>query len=89
MATQVKPDKALIAALGPMKIEVVLFTSVGDGESYTSRLSQPVAAFMFPTVDATSTTQNQSAVVGTGANQKVITFHDPAKTSQCLIVIGF
>ncbi|KKN92389.1 hypothetical protein LCGC14_0208800 [marine sediment metagenome] len=89
MATQVQPDKAIIAALGPFKIEVVRFTAVSNDDTYTSRLAQPLAAFCFPTVDAGSTTQNQSATIGTGSNQKVVTFRDPAKTTQTLIVFGF
>lgn len=89
MATQVQPDKALIAALGPMKIEVVRFTSVSNDETYTSRLAQPVAAFMVPGADAGATTQNQSCTIGTGSTQKVITFRDPAVTTQTLIVIGY
>ena len=86
---QVQPDKAIIAALGPFKIEVVRFTGVINGSTYTSRLAQPLASFMVPTADAGATTQNQSCVIGTGANQKVITMHDPAVTTQTLIVIGF
>ncbi len=89
MATQVQPDKAIIAALGPFKIEVVRFTSVTNDQSYTSRLSQPFAAILIPRADAGSTTQNQSATIGTGANQKLITFRDPAVTAQTLIVIGY
>jgi hypothetical protein len=87
--TQVQPDKALIAALGPFKIEIVRATSVSNGYTYTSRLAQPVAAFTFPSTDAGATAYQASAVVGTGANQKVITIHDPATSSQTLIVIGF
>ncbi len=83
------PDKAIIAALGPFKIEIVRLTGVVNGNTYTSRLSQPIAAFAFPNVDAGSTTQNQSATIGTGSNQKVVTFRDPAKTTQTLIVFGF
>ena len=89
MATQVKPDKAIIAALGPFKIEVVQFTSVTNDQTYTSRLAQPFAALLFPTTDAGATTQTQSATIGTGANQKLITFRDPAVTSQTLIVFGY
>ena len=89
MATVAFPDKAIIAALGPFKIEVVRLTSVSNTDTYTSRLSQPIAAFMVPGTDADSTTQNQSCTVGTGANQKVITLLDPAVTTQTLIVFGF
>lgn len=89
MTTVAFPDKAIIAALGPFKVEIVRLTGVSDAETYTSRLSQPIAAFMVPATDADTTTQNQSAVVGTGANQKVITLYDPAVTGQTLIVIGF
>jgi hypothetical protein len=92
MTTVAYPDKAIIAALGPFKIEVVRLTSVSDGETYVSRLAQPIAAFMFPGTDAGSTTQNQSAVVNaaaTSATQKTITLYDPAVTTQTLIVIGF
>jgi hypothetical protein len=87
--TQVQPDKAIIAALGPFKIEVVRATSVVNGYTYTSRLSQPIAAFMFTSTDAGASAYTSSCVVGTGANQKVITCHDPTTSSQTLIVIGF
>jgi len=83
------PDKAIIGALGPFKIEIVRLTGVVNGNEYTSRLSQPIAAFMVPTADAGATTQNQSCVIGTGSDQKVVTLHDPAVTTQTLIVIGF
>ncbi len=85
MATVVTPDKALIAALGPFKIEILQLTSVSNDDTVSSKLVRPIAAFMVPSVDATSTTQNQSATV----SGQTITLRDPAKTSQTLIVIGF
>jgi hypothetical protein len=92
MTTIAFPDKAIIAALGPFKIEVVRLTGVSDGETYVTRLAQPFAAFMVPATDADSTTQNQSAqvnVAATAATAKTITLFDPAVTGQTLIVIGF
>jgi hypothetical protein len=92
MTTVAFPDKAIIAALGPFKIEVVRLTGVAEGETYVSRLAQPIAAFMVPATDGGSTTQNQSCVVNaaaTAATAKTITLHDPMVTGQTLIVIGF
>jgi hypothetical protein len=83
------PDKAIIAALGPFKIEVVRLTGVQDGESYTSRLAQPIAAFAVPATDAGAGAAVTSAVVGTGADQKVITLHDNPTTGLTLFIVGF
>ena len=87
MATVTFPDKAFIAALGPLKLEVVFLTAVTDEDQYVSKLQRPLAAFMFPNGDATGTTTNQSATV----SGKTVTMHDPyaAASAQTLIVVGF
>ena len=85
LVTVTQPDKLLIAALGPFKIEVVQCTSVDNDDTYVSRLVTPVVAFCVPSVDAPSTTQTQACTIV----DQTITFRDPAVTSQTLIVIGF
>jgi hypothetical protein len=83
------PDKAIIAALGPFKIEIVRLTAVVDGNEYTSRLSQPIAAFAAPATDAGAGADVTSCVIGTGTDQKVVTIHDPTTAGLTLFVIGF
>lgn len=85
MATVTSADKAFIAALGPFKIEVVRLTSVSNDDTYSSKLTNPLAAFMVPAADANATTQNQSVTI----SGKTLTLRDPAVTAQTLIVIGF
>lgn len=85
MATVTQPDKSLIAAMGPFKMEVVRLTSVTNDQTYESKLVTVLACFSFPAEDATSTTQTQSCTF----SGKTITFRDPAKATQTLIVIGF
>jgi len=85
MATVTYPDKAFIAAVGPLKLEFVWLTAVSNDQTYSSKLVTPLAAFCFPTADAGATTQNQSATV----SGQTVTFRDPAVTSQLLVVVGF
>lgn len=79
------PDKNLIAALGPFKIEVVRCTSVNNDDTYESKLSTVLACFTFPAADAAATTTNQSATF----SGTTITFRDPAVNTQTLVVVGF
>jgi hypothetical protein len=82
MATVTKPDRSLIAVLGPLKMEVVALTAVLDGESFTSKLANPSFALAFSNGDATDTASS-AAVSG-----KTVTIHDPGSTSMVVIVFG-
>ncbi len=84
MATITKPDRALILALGPLKIEVIQLTSVVNGDTIASKLANPTFALLFPTADADSTTQNPSATV----SGKTVTLLDPPTTACVCLVFG-
>lgn len=84
MATVTKPDRSLIAALGPFKIEVVQLTSVLNDETYQSKLASPTFALAFPAADAGATTQNMSATV----SGRTVTIRDPATTAVTLVIFG-
>ena len=85
------PDKAIIAALGPFKIEIVRLTGVVNENTYVSRLAQPIAAFSVPATDSAGS-RSASCVVNaaaTAATAKTITIYDPETTGQTLFVVGF
>lgn len=84
MATVTKADRSLIAALGPMKMELVQLTSVSDGETYASKLANPTLALVFPAADAGGTSTNPSATV----SGKTVTINDPPVTSLTLLIFG-
>jgi hypothetical protein len=88
MATVTNPDKSLMAALGPFKMEWVPLTAVTDLDTVTSRMVRPVAALYFPTQDASGNTTNSSCVV----SGRTITIHDPdagAASNGSLLIFGF
>jgi hypothetical protein len=85
------PDKAIIAALGPFKIEIVRLTGVVNENTYVSRLSQPIAAFAVASTDAAGVSTSSCVVnaANTAATAKTITIYDPETTGQTLFVVGF
>jgi len=46
--TATKPDRALIAALGPLKVEIAHLTLVTTGDTYASKLASPSYAVVLP-----------------------------------------
>jgi hypothetical protein len=84
MATVTKPDRALIAVLGPLKVEVIQVTAVVDGDTITSKLANPTFALMFSTADAGGTSTNPSVTV----SGKTLTLRDPATTTNTVLVFG-
>jgi len=85
MATEAQSDVTKIIALGgSLKMEVRVFTSVSDGDTFVSKLATPSFALAFSTADAGGTTTNMSATV----SSKTITIQDPATTSVAVIVFG-
>lgn len=82
MATVTKSDKALIAALGPMKMEVIQVTSASNGETVESKLQNPTFAFMLPNGDASGTFDGSAAVSG-----KTITLHDPPASGNIVVIV--
>ena len=85
MATVTNPDKSLMAALGPFKMEWVPLTSVSDEDTVTSRMVRPVSAMFVSTTDATGTTTNPSCTI----SGRTITINDPATSTGFLLVFGF
>lgn len=83
MASVTKPDRALIAALGPMKMEVVILTSVSNGDTFTSKLANPSFALAFNDGDAGGSNGISAAVSG-----KTVTIHDPDIATVVCFVFG-
>lgn len=84
MASVLKPDKSFIATLGPLYLEFLFVTSVSDGDTVSSKLASPSAAFMVPLGDAGGTVDCSAAVSG-----KTITLHDPSSaTNHLVLVVG-
>lgn len=82
MATITKGDRSLIAALGPLKLEFLIVTSVSNDDTITSKLANPSAAFMTPLGDAGGTVNCSASVSG-----KTITLRDPSSASTHLVVV--
>jgi len=83
-ATVTKPDRSLIAVLGPLKIEVAHLESPSNGDTYVSKLANPSYAFLVPAGDASGSFDGSAAVSG-----KTITIHDPASSlNHLLFVLG-
>lgn len=83
MATVTKPDRALIFAAGPFKVELVHLTDVSDGETFTSKLANPSFAIAFNVGDASTANSISAAVSG-----KTVTIHDPDVTTVACLVFG-
>ena len=83
MATRSFEDKALIAVLGPIKLEIVPLTDVSDGDSFTSRLQSPLYADAFNDGDAGGSNSLSASVSG-----RTVTIHDPDLTSVVALVWG-
>lgn len=82
MATITKGDRSLIAALGPLKVEFIIVTSVSNDDTITSKLANPSAAFMQPLGDAGGTVACSASVSG-----KTITLRDPTSAATHLVVV--
>jgi len=84
MAAFTDVGKSYIAALGPFKIEVVHLTDPNDGDTFTSKLSNPSFAFGVVTGDATGTVDLSVSLSG-----KTVTLRDPpGSLNVCVIVFG-
>lgn len=84
MATITKGDRSLIAALGPLKLEFIIVTSVSNDDTITSKLANPSGAWMMPLGDAGGTVNCSASVSG-----KTITLRDPSSaTTHLVLVIG-
>lgn len=85
MATSItKPDRSLIAALGPLYLEFIICTNVSNDDTITSKLANPSGAHMMPLGDAGGTVNCSASVSG-----KTITLRDPSTaTTHLVIVIG-
>ena len=81
--TVTKPDRSLIAALGPFKIEVVRVESPSNDDTYTSKLSNPSYAVLLPAGDALGATVVPSASV----SGKTVTLRDPVSSLNHLLII--
>lgn len=80
-----KPDRSLIAVLGPLKMEVVQISAANDGDTYASKLVAPSFALFLPDGDMTGTAWQGSATV----SGKTVTVRDPnVVTSFVLLVFG-
>lgn len=85
MATNSNPDRNLVIALGGgLKMEVIFATACTDGDTLTSKLASPTAAFMVPAADAGATTTNPSITI----SSKTLTLNDPATTAMTIVVFG-
>lgn len=84
MATKTFVDKAIIAVLGPIKLEIVELTAVSDGDTFTSRLQNPRFALAFNDGDASGNNGISAAVSG-----RTVTIHDPDITTVVAFVVGF
>ena len=84
MADRTFEDKALIAVLGPIKLEIVPLTDVSDGDSFTSRLQSPIYADVFNNGDIGGANVTISASV----SGRSVTIHDPNLTSVVALVWG-
>ena len=90
LVTATNDNKSLIAALGPMKMEVVEITAVTDLDTYNSKLANPTFGFMFANEDAGAVSVNSSVV--TTADSRVVTLHNPpagAASATILVLFGF
>jgi hypothetical protein len=85
MATITKPDRALIAAFGPMKMEVIQLTSVNTtSDTVTSKLASPSFAFAMPAADAGASGTSASCTV----SGKTVTINDAPTSAMTLFVFG-
>jgi hypothetical protein len=82
--TVTKPDRALIAALGPFKVEVVQVAG-SNGDTYESKLANPTLALFLPHGDMGGTAWTGSAAV----SGKTVTIHDPNGTTSNYLLIVF
>ena len=84
MAAFTDVGKSYIAALGPFKIEVIFLTTPSNGDTVTSKLSNPTFAIALAAGDANNANTLSAALSG-----KTITIHDPNNsTNVCVIVFG-
>ncbi len=82
--TVTKPDRSLIAALGPLKIEIVRVESPSNDDTYVSKLANPSYAILLPVGDAGGTMNCSASISG-----KTVTLRDPVtSTNHVLIVFG-
>ena len=84
MATEVFADKSIMNNFGPMKMEVIPLTAVLNGETITSRMQNPQHAFMVSDGDAAGVATASVAISG-----RTLTLHDPAITTNIVIVFGW
>ena len=82
MASIPKPDRSLIATLGPLYLEFLIVTSVSNDDTITSKLINPSGAFMVPLGDAGNTMNCSASVSG-----KTITLRDPSSASTHLVLV--
>lgn len=78
-----KPDRSLILALGPLKVEVVQISSANDGDTYDSKLANPTFALFLPDGDMGGTAWTGSASVSSGT----VTVHDPNVVSTFILLV--
>lgn len=85
MATVTKADRALIAVLGPFKVEIIQVTAVTDGDTVVSKLQNPTWAHYLPDGDLGGAAWEGSASI----SGKTVTLHDPnVITTGVVLVFG-
>lgn len=85
MATVTKSDKSFIAALGPMKMEVIQVTNVTTLDTIESKLANPTFVHFLPVGDMGGAAWTGSATL----SDKTITLRDPnVVTAGTVLVFG-
>lgn len=83
--TVTKPDRSLIVALGPFKMELVHVQNPSNDDTYSSKLANPSYAVLLPAGDAAAATVVPSASV----SGKTVTLRDPVSSlNHILLVFG-
>ena len=84
MATVTKPDRSLIASLGPLKMEVVILTGVVlEEETFVSKLANPSFAIAFNNGDA-----GGSNLISASVSGKTVSVHDADISTVVCMVFG-